>query len=532
MQLALLVTVCGSSIRQMLKKRRRTVTLSVMEDEMSSQTPRDSDYDLMDVPVVASQCCIKLKRYMDKDGLMRCVQSGLPAPPPIILLHDGPGLPSRYLEPLAKRLCSNGRSCYMYDQLGCGLSTLESSERIVDDLQSNVDDFLDVMIFLKQSLGEAEVHVVAHGFGGALLMETLVRRGWNEDMPKLRSICLMSVSSSTALADHAANTLMAAAARSVGSHDAARAFWYRHVCALKPQPTCLADAYRQSAGRRWGALRGWQWKQGPKRWELRGSGALDQWNLTALELDTFAQSAPQFPVLCLRGQHDFVTEECVSTWRALASPSVTFTESVLGGCGHNAHLEAPDSVAAALRLWLLDAEDTSEGHVARVPVASTVVRKKVKCRVLLRDEARHQLKTWASQLSWASQRAPMAKPGAWRSVGQGLPHRDAFAPSRTARRLAEWAAQLLPSKPPRCTDSMASIGDILAEDSVRGWRGGRMALAVVDDALSSATCGIVCIEKKSSLQIVGVAKNPTFPGSKSLCEDAVDEIEAAIESSK
>ena len=35
------------------------------------------------------------------------------------------------------------------------------------------------------------------------------------------------------------------------------------------------------------------------------------------------------------------------------------------------------------------------------------------------DEARHQLKTWASQLSWASQQAPMAKPGAWRSVGQG-----------------------------------------------------------------------------------------------------------------
>lgn len=37
----------------------------------------------------------------------------------------------------------------------------------------------------------------------------------------------MSVSSSTALADHAANTLMAAAAHSVGARDAARAFWYR-----------------------------------------------------------------------------------------------------------------------------------------------------------------------------------------------------------------------------------------------------------------------------------------------------------------
>ena len=68
--------------------------------------------------------------------------------------------------------------------------------------------------------------------------------------------------------------------------------------------------------------------------------------------------------------------------------------------------QAPDSVAAVLRLWLLDAEDTSEGHVARVPVASTVVRKKVKCRVLLRaleDEGLHEMRRGAYdpwQLWW------------------------------------------------------------------------------------------------------------------------------------
>lgn len=44
----------------------------------------------------------------------------------------------------------------------------------------------------------------------------------------------MSVSSSTALADHAANTLMAAATRSVGAHDAARAFWYRTLDSPRP----------------------------------------------------------------------------------------------------------------------------------------------------------------------------------------------------------------------------------------------------------------------------------------------------------
>lgn len=41
----------------------------------------------------------------------------------------------------------------------------------MDDLQSNVDDFLDVMIFLKQSLGEARWHQMM-GAGGA--------RGWVE----------------------------------------------------------------------------------------------------------------------------------------------------------------------------------------------------------------------------------------------------------------------------------------------------------------------------------------------------------------
>jgi len=58
-----------------------------------------------------------------------------------------------------------------YDQLGCGLSTLESSSERIVDLQSNVDDFLDVMMFLKQSLGEAalapddEGQLVAPGVG-------------------------------------------------------------------------------------------------------------------------------------------------------------------------------------------------------------------------------------------------------------------------------------------------------------------------------------------------------------------------------
>ena len=78
--------------------------------------------------------------------------------------------------------------------------------------------------------------------------------------------------------------------------------------------------------------------------------------------------------------------------RFTSHPGKTHGKNLLLFC------QAPDSVAAVLRLWLLDAEDTSEGHVARVPVASTVVRKKVKCRVLLRaleDEGLHDMRRGA-----------------------------------------------------------------------------------------------------------------------------------------
>ena len=58
-------------------------------------------------------------------------------------------------------------------------------------------------------------------------------------------------------------------------------------------------------------------------------------------------------MLSLRGEHDFVTEarawdstfqsvseECVNAWRGIADAGGRFAESFLGGCGHNAHLEA------------------------------------------------------------------------------------------------------------------------------------------------------------------------------------------------
>ncbi|CAK9108174.1 Hypothetical protein SCF082_LOCUS50326 [Durusdinium trenchii] len=110
---------------------------------------------------------------------------------------------------------------------------------------------------------------------------------------------------------------------------------------------------------------------------------------------------------------------CVAAWRGVEDAGGDFSESVLGGCGHHAHLEAPDTVAATLRLWLLKVEDGPATSSRTPSSTSWTPSSGVKGRWLLREEARQHLTSWASKLCWANALASNATPGAWRSVGQG-----------------------------------------------------------------------------------------------------------------
>lgn len=443
----------------------------------------DHDHEQLVVPVRHGAHTVVLKRYMDRDGLLRAVKLGLRPPPAVLLIHDGPGLPSRYLEPLSARLRPSGRTCYMYDQLGCGLSKTTSEPEEGFGLQQSVEELFAVLEHLRVSLGEERVHLVAHGFGGAVVMEALLRSRstWSnkcEALPMLASICLLGVPSCTKVADEESRSLMNEAVNTVGIDDAARAFWYRHVCALSPQPACLSEAYSQgtdgpsSKWRGFAALRGWDWQRDPSVseggfWNLRGSGVLEDWAVSRAEVsDAYRFRAddpdlPRPPLLSLRGQHDFVTARCVEAWKGVkdvldessddSKPTFVFREEVIGGCGHNAHLENPEAVSARIRLWFLEVEDQKRKSTSSHSIASreedVVSRSNYEYQFLARSEARKQLADWASALSWDTMRGKRVKPGQWRSVGQGLPHRDHFAPSRTMRQLAEWAWNLPSSLP-------------------------------------------------------------------------------------
>jgi pimeloyl-ACP methyl ester carboxylesterase len=57
------------------------------------------------------------------------------------------------------------------------------------------------------------------------------------------------------------------------------------------------------------------------------------------------------PVLLIRGEHDFVTEECVRGWRKIFTTDVTvgFREEVMNNCAHYCHLENPQGFCELIK---------------------------------------------------------------------------------------------------------------------------------------------------------------------------------------
>merc|ERR1719433_1084337 len=352
-------------------------------------------------------------------------------------------------------------------------------------MEQSINDLRDVLQFLHHDLGESRVHVVGHGFGGVLLAEAAFRQRLFAgtqceaspacaDFPKVVSICLMSTPSSSSVAEAEARRLMTAIETTVNGEFAPATFWNRHNCAVKPVPAFLSESYQEEmemhaapVSRKFGAMHEWEWRvpeSNSAGWQLRSGSALADWCISRSDVTNYysdTSSAP--PLMITRGEHDFITERCVHAWRgAQSSKAAAFRERVFSGCGHNAHLEAPNAAAVALRMWFLEAEDL----VGQPPPSQTVSTEQrslpdkpleteaptlpvaLCIKVLNKSDAQQLLASWASEHSWADvldadcgqpkqrERRPT------RSVSEGLPHKDVFAVSRTLRNLKLWAGKL------------------------------------------------------------------------------------------
>ena len=226
---------------------------------------------------------------------------------PMLVLHGGPGIPSDYLLPL--RQVIPYRSIVFYDQLGCGRSPGPETQAAYS-IESSLDD---LELVIKHS-GLQRFHLYGQSFGGILAFEYMKRiaeRKNNNDDDRDAPKCLSAILSSTPcdvqqVEARAGNLIAALLDEDPDETTVMERFQARHVCQkvvllddtdkngkkkrVPPQP--LTDAY-QHAGTVW-----------------RGTGSIQDWAATAP-----SESAQRLPsCMILRGENDFVTEDCVEGW--------------------------------------------------------------------------------------------------------------------------------------------------------------------------------------------------------------------------
>jgi L-proline amide hydrolase len=214
---------------------------------------------------------------------------------PILVLHGGPGVPSDYLLPL--RNAVPYRSMVFYDQLGCGRSP-GPDDKEAYSIESSIDDLESV---IKKS-GLSRFHLYGQSFGGILAFEYLKRVAERRDDDDSATECLSAIFSSTPCDVHQVESVAGELIASLLNEDPDEStvmdrFQARHACQTtdgkKPQP--LADAYEKAGT--------------PGIW--RGTDSIKEWTATKP-----SESAKRMPsCMVMRGEHDFVTAECVEGWK-------------------------------------------------------------------------------------------------------------------------------------------------------------------------------------------------------------------------
>lgn len=84
---------------------------------------------------------------------------------PLLLIHGGPGSTHNYFE-LLDELAEDGRQIIMYDQLGCGLSSMPDGPELW-----TAETWLAELIALRDYLKLDKVHILGQSWGGMLLIK-------------------------------------------------------------------------------------------------------------------------------------------------------------------------------------------------------------------------------------------------------------------------------------------------------------------------------------------------------------------------
>lgn len=222
---------------------------------------------------------------------------------PLVVLHGGPGACHNYCEPIADLIAPSGRAVVLYDQLGCGDSTLlpdKPKEFWTPEL------FMEELTLLLSHLGiEQNYILLGQSWGGMLAMQFAI-----ENPVGLAGLIVADSPASMDLWLSEANRLREELPAGVNEvllrHEAAgstdnpeytaavNVFYDRHLCRV-PAPACVLE------GRRKQALDHtvYHTMNGPSEFHVVGS--LKDWDITD-ELHRIS-----VPTLLISGEHDEAT---------------------------------------------------------------------------------------------------------------------------------------------------------------------------------------------------------------------------------
>jgi len=233
---------------------------------------------------------------------------------PILVLHGGPSVPSDYLYPLVDHIPY--RSIVFYDQLGCGRSD-EPADRDMYSIDLALDD-LELVI---KKLNLRRFHLYGQSFGGILAYEYLKRvaeRADTEEAYECLSVVLSSTPTSVALVETEANRLVALLKDEDNDESTLlERFRRRHQCQTDEMPKPLSDAYAHA-----GTV-------------FRGTAVISDYVATPPSTDALRMPS----AMIMRGEADFVSEECASAWKKELFNHNFVREKVLKGCSHHGLLE-------------------------------------------------------------------------------------------------------------------------------------------------------------------------------------------------
>ncbi|MST80346.1 alpha/beta fold hydrolase [Lactobacillus equicursoris] len=111
---------------------------------------------------------------------------------PLVLLHGGPGSTHNYFEVLDQVAEMSDRQVIMYDQLGCGKSSIPDDQA---EVAYTAQNWVKELENLREQLGLDEIHLLGQSWGGMLALTYLI----SYHAPGIKSLILSSTLSSAKL---------------------------------------------------------------------------------------------------------------------------------------------------------------------------------------------------------------------------------------------------------------------------------------------------------------------------------------------